>query len=110
MGKSPKTKETTSGTQQVTLPAWMSQAGEQLYGDAAKVAKDNPVQAYGGQMTAAADPNQTAAAGVATGQNTAGRGDLGIARWMTGAGATGGVDRMTGGTFDNAAAEQKWSI
>ena len=106
MGKSPKTKETTSGTQQVTLPAWMSQAGEQLYGDAAKTAKDNPVQAYGGQMTAGAQPNQTAAAGVATGQNTAGRGDLGMARWMTGTGATGGVNQMTGGTFDNAAAEQ----
>lgn len=106
MGGGSKVKETSNSTQQVQLPEWMTQAGQSLWNDANAAAKANPIKAYEGQIAPGMTQNMTAANEVAANSVGAGQGDLATARGLNMAGATGQVDRMTAGQFDQAAAQK----
>jgi hypothetical protein len=62
-----KTKTTSQQQQTATtsLPAWMTQAGQQTYQSAADYIAKNPAQPYTGQMTAPTSANQNAASAMA---------------------------------------------
>lgn len=107
MGGSTKTTNTnqqTSGS--VNLPGWMTQAGQDLYGNASSWAKANPVQAYGGQLAAGTAGNQNAATAAAASGVGTGQTDLNAARMLTGQAANGGVQQVQAGQFDTAAAQK----
>lgn len=70
-GPSSTTKET--GTQQVQLPQWMSDAGKTLFDKAMSDSAAHPVTGYKGELTAPMDPNQTAALGQAKTNANAGQ-------------------------------------
>lgn len=93
MGGSKKT--TTNSTQnastQTTLPAWMTQAGQDLYGNAkATVDKSQLGQQYAGEMTAGSNANQTQAANTAAATQGAWQPTLDAATALTGHAATAG--------------------
>lgn len=93
MGGSKKT--TTNSTQnastQTTLPAWMTQAGQGLYGDAKAAADKSQLGTqYGGEMTAGSTANQTQAANTAAATQGAWQPTLAGATALTGQAATAG--------------------
>lgn len=106
MGSSTKTKETSNNIQKVELPAWMTQAGQDLYQNAKATADLNPVQAYGGQIAPNLQANQAQASQRASAGANAGQREQGIATALTGAAAAGGVPDIQGGTFGNEQAAQ----
>jgi hypothetical protein len=106
MGSSTKTKETSNNIQKVELPAWMTQAGQDLYSNAKATADLNPVQAYAGQIAPNLQANQAAAGQQASaGQNT-GQREQNAASALTVGAAAGGVPDIQGGTFGNEQAQQ----
>jgi hypothetical protein len=66
MSKGGSTKTTETGTQQVQLPQWMSDAGKSLFDKAMADSAAHPVTAYTGEMAADMDPAQKAALAQAT--------------------------------------------
>lgn len=88
-GASQKTTQTQAGTTEIRLPEWMSQAGQETFQGAKATADANPIKAYGGQITAGADPNQQQAGAMAAANaGVSGRADLDNARRMTAAAVT----------------------
>jgi hypothetical protein len=106
MGGGTKVKETSNSTQQVQLPAWMTEAGQNLWNQANTAASANPITAYGGQIAPGMTQNMTAANQVAANGANAGQGDIAAARGLNLAGGTGQVDQMTAGNFNQAAAQR----
>lgn len=105
--KKEETKQQTNQT--VELPAWMTQAGQQLYGQAQAENAANPVRAYSQPITADLSANQALASQRARQSQGSGQGDLATARMMTGAAATGTVPDINAGTFGEAEARQYMS-
>lgn len=84
-GSKSKTSSQQQSTTTTQLPAWMTQAGQDLY---TKAAATPVVGAYGGQMAAGSSPNQSAASAAAASNAGAWQGDLDASRAMTTAAAS----------------------
>jgi hypothetical protein len=106
MGSSTKTKETSNNIQKVELPAWMTQAGQDLYQNAKGTADLNPIQAYGGQIAPNLQANQAAAGQQAAAGANTGQREQNAASALTVGAAAGGVPDIQGGTFGNEQAQQ----
>lgn len=106
MGGGSKVKETSNSTQQVQLPAWMTQAGQGLWNDANAAAKANPIKGYEGQIAPGMTENMNKAGDVAAQSVGAGQGDLATARGLNMAGGTAQADKMTAGQFGQAEAQK----
>lgn len=104
MSKGGSTKTTETGTQQVQLPQWMSDAGKSLFDKSVADDKANPVKAYTGQMTAGMDPNQKAASSQAKTNANAGQPQIAAGATAVQAGVNGTGDRVTPGQFTGQAA------
>lgn len=94
--------KTTTSTQELKLPEWINQGGQQTFQAAQQAAAANPVTAYTGQIAAGSNPNLDAA--TAKAQDTSGgQADLERARQLTNQGATATTGRVDAPTFDSAA-------
>lgn len=100
--KKEETKQQT--TQQVQLPEWLTQAGQDVYGQAKTFSDANPVKAYTAPMAPGLADNQRQASAVAAASQGTGQRDLGAARALTGAAAGGTVAPINAGTFGSAEA------
>ena len=105
-GGSQKQTTTENSTQKVTLPAWMSQGGQDLYTQAKADSAAHPTAAYTAPITAGLAANQAAAGQQAAANSNAGQADLAAARAATGAAAAGTGGRVGMGDFNAAAASQ----
>lgn len=107
MGGSTK-KETSSQntTQQVQLPAWLTNAGQEVYQGAKQFSDANPVQAYTGQISPGLSANQQQASQTAQSSQGTGQHNLAIAQGLTSAAAGGTVAPIDAGTFDKAQADK----
>jgi hypothetical protein len=108
MGKGSSTTTKESGTQQVQLPQWMSDAGQSLYNKANTDSAAHPVAAYNGQLTAPTSGNQQAAsqqaaANAGVGQDQVAAGQAAIQ------GSLGQGDRVTADSFDKSDASRYMS-
>lgn len=88
MGGKTTQKTNQQQTQQVTLPAWMSEGGQANYNAASDYNKNNPVTAYTGPMTAGLSQNQQAASNLAANSVGQGQSDLNVGRMLTAQAAT----------------------
>lgn len=108
MSKGGSTTQKETGTQQVQLPQWMSDAGQTLFNKSMTDSAANPVTAYKGSLTAGMDPNQTAASSQA--KSTANTGQSQIAAGQSAIqGSLGTGDRVHADTFDGADATKYMS-
>jgi hypothetical protein len=98
-------KTTTNNTEKVTLPAWMSQGGEQNFANAQQFAAANPITPYTGPLAAGGNANQTLASTIA-GQTGVGAGDLAASREMNTAATANGAPQVQAGQFNPAAVQQ----
>jgi hypothetical protein len=105
-GSKTKTTSNEQATQQTQLPAWLTGAGQSLFGQAQSASNANPIAQYGGRITPDLAANQRGA--ITRAQSTQGMGQdqLASAQQMTAQAAGGTVNPIAGGVFDNAAAEQ----
>ncbi|HEV2078708.1 MAG TPA: hypothetical protein VGR19_02260, partial [Allosphingosinicella sp.] len=87
-----KTKE--QGTSQVSLPAWMTGAGERTFNRAEATALANPIQAYGRPIRSGLSTNEGYAGQAARETYGAGTADLDRARAMTSRAALGDAPRV----------------
>lgn len=98
-GSSTKTTQKAEQASTVTLPAWMTEAGQRTYADAEATAKANPIKGYGRPMTAGVDPNQRAASTAAAAGMSTGAADLDASRAMTARSVGGAAPVVTAGKF-----------
>lgn len=119
-------KTTANNTEKVTLPAWVSQGGEQNFANAQNFAAANPIKAYTGPLAAGSNDNQNLASAIA-GQTGVGARDLNAARGYASAATSGaapmiqtgptavatqgpgqavGADRVSVGQFDQSAVDR----
>lgn len=82
-GKTTTTTQQQTGNSTVQLPAWMTEAGQQNYAQAAATAAANPITAYTGPRVAGLDANQQRASGTAASAAGAWGQDLDAARAFT---------------------------
>jgi hypothetical protein len=108
-GSTTKTTQQQQGTSTVTLPQWMTDAGQSTFNKAQATAEANPIQAYNGPIAAPAAANQQQASGQAAATANTGAQDLNTARSMTAAATGGATPQVTAGNFDQAAAQQYMS-
>lgn len=88
-------KQTTTTTNELKLPEWINQGGQQVWTEARAAAAANPIQAYGGPMAAGSNANLDAASDAARANVGTGTADLDRARQLTDMAATGTTGRVT---------------
>lgn len=85
-------KQRQTERQEIKLPEWVSRGGEQNFADAQAFVRNNPVQPYGGTLSASPDVNQYLAALRA--RENVGRQDLDAARGLVGESARGATPQV----------------
>jgi hypothetical protein len=108
MSKGGSTKTTENSTQAVQLPAWMSEAGQNLFNKTMADSAAHPVTGYTGQMTAPTSANQNQASGQAAQTSGAGQGQVALGTGVALSG-TGQGGRVGTSNFDAAAADRYMS-
>lgn len=105
-GAKTKTTSNEQATQTTQLPPWLTQAGQGLFNQANAASAANPIAAFNKSITPGIAQNQQGAIDAARSSQGAGQADLATAQRLTTGAAAGTVAPISGGTFDNAAAEQ----
>jgi hypothetical protein len=108
MAKGASTTQKENSTQAVQLPAWMSQAGQDIFNKTMTDSAAHPITAYGGQMTAPTTANQNQANTQAAQSSGAGQGQVALGSAVALSG-TGNGSRVGTGNFDQAAADRYMS-
>ncbi len=103
-GKTSTTSQKSDSTSTVTLPAWMTEAGQRTFAGAEAQAKADPIQAYNKPMVAGVDTNQRQASDQAASTANTGAQDLNMSRAMTAGAVAGAPPVVTAGEFGDAEA------